>query len=81
MRSRSHGKLPHVCTSAVAEEGDLRLVDSLSTSVEGGRLEIYLRGEWGTVCSHGFGFEDGDVACRQLGFTSATRIGTVGQLG
>ena len=67
--------------SAVGE-GDLRLDSSFSTnSLSGGRLEIFLEGEWGTVCDNGFGLIEGDVACRQLGFFSANRTGNVTNLG
>ena len=34
-----------------------------------GRLEIYLNGQWGTVCINNFG--GGDTACRQLGYLGA----------
>ena len=54
----------------------------------GGRLEAYyfqsdisLPPVWGTVCSTGFDYQDGDVVCRQLGFQSSHRVGTVHELG
>ncbi len=59
----------------LVSEGALRLasLNSSSTLFSSGRLEIYLQGEWGTVCSDGFGFGEGDVACRQLGFFTVNR--------
>ena len=61
--------------------GDLRLVDTAAPTRTIGRLEIYLRGEWGTVCDDGFRLSDANVACRQLGFTSAARFSDVGDFG
>ncbi|XP_064388343.1 soluble scavenger receptor cysteine-rich domain-containing protein SSC5D-like isoform X2 [Halichondria panicea] len=62
--------------------GDLRLVDSSSqTGGSSGRLEVYYSGQWGTVCDDRFGVNDARVACRQLGFYTYTRYGTVGTLG
>ena len=56
-------------------EGSLRLAGS---SISGqGRLEIYLRGQWGTVCDDGFDFNDADTVCRQLGYSSAANRGNV----
>lgn len=40
------------------EEGNLRLADGATSedgSAQFGRLEIYAKGGWGTVCSEGFG--------------------------
>ena len=59
--------------------GNLRLVDQFSTSSRSGRLEIYLDGEWGTVCEN-FGTVEGDVACRQLGYHSTRRVSNVDEL-
>ena len=62
--------------------GELRLVDLFSTNAQGaGRLEIFLQEEWGTVCDDGFGIEEANVACKQLGYPSALRVGNVSQLG
>ena len=58
-------------------DGDLRLVNQLSTSSGSGRLEIFLQGEWGTVCGNGFGTAEGDVACRQLGYHSTSHVSNV----
>lgn len=67
----------------ILENWDLRLVDSSSTNVEGGRLEVYYRGEWGTVCdsTNSFGQAEADLVCRILGFSSASRYGYVDKLG
>ena len=60
------------CQFAVGD-GELRLVSLFQIgSGFAGRLEIFLSGEWGTVCDSGCGLSEGDTACRQLGFFSAT---------
>lgn len=53
--------------------GSVRLVspDGLS---DRGRVEIFLRGEWGTVCDDLFTSKAGTVVCRQLGFTTALAV-------
>ncbi len=44
---------------------------SASAGVTDGRLEIYAGGQWGTVCDDSFGQREANVACNQLGFSSA----------
>ena len=64
--------------------GDIRLVDTHPTSRGGrggGRLEIFVNNEWGTVCNDDFGIREGNVACNQLGYISATNVGIVKTLG
>ena len=59
-------------TAWAQEDGDLRLRDG---AVEHqGRLEVLYQGEWGTVCDDGWErSENGEVACRQLGYANGVR--------
>ena len=63
---------PSLPSSVFAQrEGDLRL-DGYGASTLAGRLEVYLRGQWGTVCGDGeFNSVAAKVACRQLGLGHA----------
>ena len=50
----------------------LQLVGGVETSTTlSGRLEIFINGEWGTVCDDGWGLSDAHVACRELGYSYA----------
>ena len=48
------------------KEGDIRLRGS--SRLWEGRVEIFLSGEWGTVCDDGTHSSDAIVVCRQLGY-------------
>ena len=60
-----------ICTDNITEpsncfDGEVRLVGG---ETEGeGRVEVCASRAWGTVCSAGFGFQESQVICRQLGF-------------
>ena len=39
-----------------------------------GTVEVFNGGMWGTICDEHFDQEDGNVMCRQLGFTIALHV-------
>ncbi|CAN9511582.1 unnamed protein product [Ophioblennius macclurei] len=53
--------------------GAVRLV-SADGLPDRGRVEVFVRGEWGTVCDDLFGPRAGGVVCRQLGFSRALAV-------
>ena len=52
-----------------ATDGDIRLENGTDSAE--GRVEVYLEGQWGTVCDDFWGLEDATVACRQAGYLGA----------
>jgi len=49
-------------------DGNIRLIGSSKPSF--GRLEVFYKGMWGTVCSHGFDGTDALTVCNILGFNN-----------
>lgn len=39
-----------------------------------GRIEVFYKGKWGTICGDQFPISSGRVACRQLGFLDVEMV-------
>ena len=61
------------------EEGDVRLAGG-SYETEG-RVEIYVQGQWGTVCDDHWDIREATVVCTQLGFLDAKSAETSAEFG
>ena len=59
-----------ICTSLSdpCPHGDVKLVEGHSQNE--GRVEVCVNGGWGTVTDDGWSTNDGQVICRQLGYSS-----------
>ena len=53
-------------SSFECQTGEVRLVGGQEESE--GRVEVCINGEWGTVCDVGWGSQEAQTVCRQLGF-------------
>lgn len=66
VHSHSFHVVPGNCS-----HGDIRLV---SGRVEReGRVEICVKGIWGTICDNSWDVHDASVVCRQLGYPTVGR--------
>ena len=46
--------------------GEVRLIGGYSSTQ--GRVEVCVHGTWGSVCDDGWGIQDSNVVCKQLGY-------------
>ena len=53
-------------------DGELRLADG-DTPYEG-RVELCMRGSWGTVCDNSWSTRDAEVICEQMNLTNIGNV-------
>ncbi|MGH0144772.1 UNVERIFIED_CONTAM: hypothetical protein FKN15_004171 [Acipenser sinensis] len=57
----------------------MRLMDG--ENEKEGRVEIYINGQWGTICDDGWTDRDAEVVCRQLGYKGLAKARTMAYFG
>ncbi|KAK1792912.1 hypothetical protein P4O66_001638 [Electrophorus voltai] len=65
----------------VIYRGAVRLVGDEAGRKDRGRVEIYINGEWGTVCDDLWNTRSVAVVCRQLGFSHALKASKNAEFG
>ena len=69
--------LIEAAASVLYANGDVRLNVNGSYSINNtlGVLEVFINGDWGTVCTSGFNGGSAAAACRQLGYLDSLSYG------
>ncbi|XP_071804824.1 scavenger receptor cysteine-rich domain-containing protein DMBT1-like [Asterias amurensis] len=57
----------------------VRLVNG--TTTHEGRVEVYFKCQWGTICDSIWGLKEADTVCRQLGYPSASHAWSAAHFG
>uniref|UniRef100_A0A663MKG9 Scavenger receptor cysteine rich family member with 4 domains n=1 Tax=Athene cunicularia TaxID=194338 RepID=A0A663MKG9_ATHCN len=65
LRGKESRGVPAVACCHPPGDGSIRLVSGTDTCQ--GRVEIFYRGNWGTVCDDDWGLSDASVVCKQVG--------------
>ncbi|NXD76826.1 HIPL1 protein, partial [Halcyon senegalensis] len=79
-RGQRRKKKPHG-TALPLRNGTVRLMEQRGRGRAQGRVEVYINGEWGTVCDDGWSSHAAAVVCRQLGFPYVVRASKKAEFG